>query len=90
MRVGNSQTFQITLSAEHVAVVLDGLSELPFKKVNGLVRYVQQQMQHQLEQAAAVNEQNEAAAKAAEEAEIAAIKREDPQLATAIAKAEQE
>jgi hypothetical protein len=68
MRVQNQQNFQITLSGEHLALVLEGLAELPFKKSNALIRYIQQQMQNQLVQAAEVQKSNEAAAaKAAEE-----------------------
>ena len=65
MRVPSQQTFQINLSSEHIATILDGLSELPFKRSNVIIKYIQQQMQSQLIQAQQVNAANEEAAKQA-------------------------
>ena len=91
MRVQSQQNFQINLSGQHLAVILDGLAELPFKASNSLIQYIQQQMQHQLAQKAAVDAENAKAAAAAEiESEIAEIRREEPALAEATAAAANE
>ena len=84
MRTHSHQVFQINLSAQHIAVVLDGLAELPFKDSNTVIKYLQQQMQHQLAQQAAVDAEND---KAAKEAEIKQLREEDPVLAAAVDKA---
>lgn len=58
MRVNSRQTFVFTFTSEHVQLVLNGLSELPYKDVNGLIRYIQQQMTTQLEQAEQAHQRN--------------------------------
>jgi len=91
MRVQSQQNFQINLSGQHIAVILDGLAELPFKTSNSLIQYIQQQMQNQLVQKASVDAENAKAAAAAEiESEIEEIRREDPALAKSIDKAANE
>lgn len=99
MRVQSHETFKFNLSSEHIGVILEGLAELPYKKVNPLIKYMQQQMQQQLTQQAEVKAVNEKAAKKAHEEqaleenpsieeEIDDVRKNDPELAAAISKDE--
>lgn len=84
MQVPTRQTFQIALSPEHLQLVLNGLSELPYKESNGLIKYLQQQVATQLADARSAATPSPANG----EAETEKIKAEDPKLAAAIEKAE--
>lgn len=92
MRVQSHETFKFNLSSEHIGVILEGLAELAYKRVNPLIKYMQQQMQQQLTQQAEVNAANEKAAKMAAaderiEEELEHISKTNPEMNAEVEKA---